>query len=627
MLHDVSAKEVRAATEKIAGSEGFTGATRQQKLLRYIVEQSIQGESSNVKEYVLGLEVFDRPSSFDPRTDSIVRVEARKLRINLEKYYRTAGQHDEIVIQLPKGAYVPVFERRPVDVGAPAALSAPSLTAPASRRKWLMPVAALSLLVVIGAGFIAFAPGPPRMAAGQKHSLAVLPFVNLSSEPESGYFADGLTEQLIHALSGVEGLRVVARTSAYQFKNAKKDIRDIGAALRVSLVLEGSVRKEGRRLVALAQLIDVGSGFHLWSKAYDREVTEALSIQREIADAIVDTLKYQKGSLDEERLASRNAGSAAYEPYLNGLYAENRATRQGLERSISHFQKAIEKDAGFTPAYQGLASSYVALGIYGYWPPGESMPKAKAAAEKAIALGGSIAEAHAILGFTNAVYDWNWAESERHFKQSINRNPGCAACRAWYSLYCLAPMDRAAEANAELAKAVDLDPLSIVFQSFRIAVPLYLGQDGVAISEANQVLTPENRYFAGHLFFAGALRRQGKLQEAAAAAQRAAELSGQHPLALRTLAEIQATQGKPAEARAIVDRLMEAARKQYVSPSAFFYVYQSLNERAKALEWLDKSVEAHDPYLIFMRSWPLREEFRKHPQVEAVRKRVGLPVS
>jgi TolB-like protein len=620
-LIELSGQEqsVLDALEAVLTSDVFVRADRQKRFLRFIVEKALHREADTLKEYVLALEVFDRPPSFNPREDSIVRVEARKLRENLARYHANSGELAPIRISLPKGSYVPRFELRAEAITPTNQLPVPRIRGYAIAGSVGLLLLAITLVFWYRSSLIA------RMGQPAVHSLAVMPFANLGGEPADAYFADGLTEELIHGLSAVEGLRVVARSSVLGYKSKAHDFKEIAENLRVTEVLEGSVRKAGNTRRVTVQLITVPSGFQLWSKEYDSAAGNETGVQETIARAVLHTLKHQAPNVDELKLVARGVQGPAYDLYLHGLYAHDRATRLGLERSIGDLQKALLIDNAYAPAYAAIASSYVALTIYGFWPPGDAVPKAKEAAQRAISLDARLAEPHAVLGFAAAVYDWNWQESERQFQQSIDLNPGCATCHAWYGFYCLSPIRRSAEAERQIDRAVDLDPLSWNFQSFRIAIPFYAAQYDVAIERAKHVLSLSEPFFAGHLFLASALRQKGRLPEALQSARRAAELSGNNPLALRVLADVYASMGDKAEVRAILKRLMDSSRQQHVSPSVFFCVYGSLGDSEEALAWLEKAVEAHDPYVIYMRSWPVPVSVQRDARYSAVVRKLGLP--
>ncbi|MBI3696829.1 MAG: hypothetical protein HY238_18580 [Acidobacteria bacterium] len=338
-------QEIQAQLSKILASPVFAGSDRMSRFLRFTVERALRGEGDRLKEYLLGVEVFDRRSSYDPRIDPIVRVEARRLRSKLEKYYETEGRGDPVRIDFPKGGYSPVLRER--DRAAPAP---------------------------------------------ERRTIAVLPFANLSSDPENEYFSDGLTEELIQALTKVEGLRVVAWSSAFQFKGKARDIRQVGRQLSVDTVLEGSVRRADDRLRITAQLVDVSDGRYLWSQIYEREMKDVFAIQDEISRAIADTPRIK---LTGALVKPYTVNLEAYNLYLRGRFNWNKRTEEGLRKAIEYFEQALAGDAQYAPAYCGLADCYSMLGQYGLSPPREVMPQAKAAATRALDIDEALAEAHA----------------------------------------------------------------------------------------------------------------------------------------------------------------------------------------------------------------------------------------
>ena len=605
-------RAVEAALGRILASPTFDSAERQSRFLRFIVERTLSGESGSIKEYVVGLEVFDRPASFDPQVDSIVRVEAKKLRASLERYYQTEGRSDSMRISMPKGGYVPVFEG----------------TAPESKQRTRRAaITAAAILAVAALATVAWMRyrASARVPPVQITRLAVLPFLNLSGDNNDEYFCDGLTEQLIDLVSHVGGLEVVARTSVFQFKGKAQDIRQIGRALNVNAVLEGSVRKDGTHLRVTAQLNDVEKGFHLWSQTYDRQVQDVIDVQENIARAIAITLRHQVASADEARMTLRYPHNDAYDSYLRGLYAYDRSTEDGLQKSLAFFEKAIDADPRFAPSVYALAASYVALSIYGMWSPERSIPKARQAAQQALELDKNMAEPHAVLGYIAAVYDWNWPEARREFLKAIELNPACAHCRAWYAFYYLAPMQRFPEARDEVEKALSLDPFSGFFQAFRIAVPYFTRQYDLAIEEGTRAAQMNDDNFLVHLFLGTAYRQKGLLEPALAEEKKVALLTGSGPLALRNLGDVYAAMGNREETSRILESLAERAKSAYVNPSTFAMIYGALGDQDQAMKWLERAANEHDPALVFLRSASLFDRYHDKPRFAAVFRRIGLP--
>jgi len=293
-------------------------------------------------------------------------------------------------------------------------------------------------------------------------SIAVLPFTNLSVDKEQEYFCDGMAEEIISALTHVEGLHIVARTSAFAFKGEKLDVREIGKRLNVGTVLEGSVRKAGNRLRISAQLINVADGYHLWSEKYDRDMEDIFAIQDEISLAIVDKLKVKLLGEEKAALVKRYTDNLeAYSLYLKGRYHWSKRTPEGIKKAIQHFKQVIEKDPNYALAHAGLADCYSMLEQARVLPAKEAFPKAKAAVTKALEIDETLAEAHTSLAFVRWYYDWDWAGAEKEFLRAIELNPNYPTGHQWYAVY-LAEMGRPAEAISEIKKAQELDPLLVI---------------------------------------------------------------------------------------------------------------------------------------------------------------------
>ncbi len=380
-----TSEAVQRSLDKLLASRVFQGSGRMSRFLRFSVEYALRGEPAPLKEYVIGVQVFDRGESFDPRTDTIVRVEARRLRAKLKEYYATEGRHDAVAIELSEKGYRAVFKgrtRRPLErVG----------------RHW-KPVLAGALL--LAAGLAAWRLALPRRTASD--SIIVLPFANLSGGTENEYLSDGLTEEILSTLAAVPTLRVVARTSAFQFKGRSGDVRKIGKELGVGRILEGSVRREGRRIRVTAQLINVADGLHLWSKIYDREGSSLLEIEQEITRAVVDALR-----IELRQGGAETTNPQAHELYLKGRYFWHKMTPEYLQKSMRTLEEAIALDPHYAAAHAGLADAY------GYWtnlelePPGESMAKAAGEAQRALELNPDSAEGHFVKAAVLSL-QWDW---------------------------------------------------------------------------------------------------------------------------------------------------------------------------------------------------------------------------
>jgi adenylate cyclase len=338
---------VRGQLEKVLSSPQFARADRSRRFVQYVVEQVLAGNGEQLKETVIGAAVFKRPADYDPRNDSIVRMEAGKLRVRLKEHYLGAGKADPILIDLPKGSYVPALLQVQSNGAVPVVATA------RSRRLWLVLAATLAS-VLLAAILWKLRPAPIS-------SIAVLPLVNLSPDPDTEYFGDGLSEEIIHLLANTEGLSVISQTSSFALKSKGLNVRQIGAQLKVGAVVEGSVRKEGSRMRITAQLIPASDDRHLWSGEFERDVKDAFTVQTEIADEIVHRLqpRLQARPLHATR---RPPDPEAYQLYLQGRYFLNKWSLEGARKSVTYLERAAAKDPNFAPIYASLSHAHFHLG-------------------------------------------------------------------------------------------------------------------------------------------------------------------------------------------------------------------------------------------------------------------------
>jgi serine/threonine-protein kinase len=401
-------QEVHSELRKVLGSSTFSKAERLRKLLEFIVRRAVGFPKEPLKETTIGIELYAAREEFDPRISAVVRVDATRLRAKLREYYASEGSADTVMIQLPKGTYVPVFTSRERSQSSPA--STPDYTA-----------------------------------------LAVLPFSNLSPQPEE-YFSDGLTEAIIHALSAVEGLRVVARTSAFAFKHKNADVREIGSALNVGFVLEGSIRKSGEKLRVNVQCVSTSDGYQLWSRRYDHHVHDIFAVQDEIAGEIVKTVCVNTAGRRHPTEGTDNF--EAYDWYLRGRYHLNRQTSDSLHRAIDCFSQALAGRPGYAAAASGQAVAWMLLGLFSMRAPLEAMPKARETAARALAASERAGEALSVAACARAMYDWDWHGADALFQKSLAVQPGNAFSMHMYAMFALLPLARIDEALRRLMKRV-----------------------------------------------------------------------------------------------------------------------------------------------------------------------------
>ena len=457
-------------------------------------------------------------------------------------------------------------------------------------------------------------------------SIAVLPFENLSSESEQEYFCDGITEELINALTQVEGLRVVARTSAFAFKRLHRDIRKIGEALNVGLVVEGTVRKAGDRLRITAQLINVLSGYHLWSQQYDRKLKDVFAIQEEIAQAIVKALRIRLvGQLNRSLVNKYTDNLEAYDLYFKGLHRWHKQTKEEMKRACRYFEQAVQTDPNYVPACVGLSDCYRLLGFWGALSPQEVMPKAKTAAVKALEIDDTIGEAHRALAGVKGLYDWDdWPGTEREYLRAIELNPADAITRQSYAIVYLAPMGRLDEAIEQMRVAEEIDPLS-PFHCTIVGWALYLaGRYAEAIEQCRKALRLDPNFHLAHLVKGWAYEQKSGFEEALDSFENARSSAGSIPLVLGSLAHCHALGGATKEATKLLDDLKGMSTERYVPPLEIAVIYAGLREKDLALEWLNKAYADRTPRLTLFRVDPRFDSLRTEPQFTVLLNKMGL---
>jgi TolB-like protein/tetratricopeptide (TPR) repeat protein len=582
-----------AQLEKILTSEVFARADRMSRFLRFVVQETLKGKGAQLKEYLIGVEVFDRGAAYDPRTDPVVRGEARRLRAKLMEYYEHEGKDDAVRIQLPKGSYAVVFQT-------------------------------FNTLSDI----VATDPVPTSVRSGTAgaKSIAVLPFLNLSPKPENEYFGDGLTEEIIHALGKVNGMSVVARTSVFQYKGKAYDIRQIGEQLCVQTVLEGSVRTSGDRLRVTAQLVNASDGYHLWSETYDRSMVDLFAIQEELSVAIVNTLR-QYWSVPVELPPARRPSSnlEAYHLFLKGRFFVQKRTEEGLRRGIEFFEQAIRLDPGYADPYAGLAECFSLLTHKGLEMPRNVMPKAKSAALKALALDGQVPEAHIALGFVRSTYDWEWEEAEDHYLQALQTNSHSKAeAHHWYASDFLTPLGRLDEALYHIQQSKYLDPLSHLTNSSLGFVRISRREYDEAIDHFRRCLEIEPDYYHFHTFLGRAFALKGDLDFALKCFERGRELSGDLPYVRGILAHCYGLMGREKEAEDILNGLLRLSKRRYVSSMTLALIYIGLNRFDEALRCIEKAYQVMEGPLVFLNIYPTYDPIRDHPRCQEMIRSMGL---
>ncbi|HEX3274042.1 MAG TPA: protein kinase [Gemmatimonadales bacterium] len=455
-------------------------------------------------------------------------------------------------------------------------------------------------------------------------AVAVIPFVNASADPDNEYFSDGITEELITALTQVEGLEVASRTSVFALKGERSDVRALGARLGVSTVLEGSVRRAGNRLRITARLTSVRDGRTLWSERYDRELADVFAIQDEIARTIVDTLRATLlHDLGDPVPVRYTANFKAYHLYLKGRHAWNRRTQDSIAEGIRFFEAAIAEDPDYALAYTGLADSYALQLDYRGAPVREGLERARTEAQRALLLDDSLAEAHTSLAWVIFVYDWDWPLAARHFRRALELNPRYPVARQWHAWFQIA-MGRTQLALSEARQAIALDPASVSIRRTMGWLLYYARQPELALDQLRRALTMDPGAEETHRLLGLAHLQRGQLDEAAAAFREAIAISGSPALAEAGLGAVAVAQGRPEEARRLLAELERRRREHYVTPVALAILAAALGDTDAAFGWLERAYQERRGWLAYLNVEPTLDGLRDDPRFRRLLDRMRL---
>lgn len=571
-------EKVRLQLRRILTSKSFRQVDRLQGFLTFVVEEMLSGRGDKLKEFLIGVEVFGKEASFDPRMDPLVRVQARRLRARLVRYYREEGQNDEVVIELPKGGYEPVFQRREV-TGMKRSVSA---------------------------------------ALVSRNTILVQAFEDDTPNRELGYFCNGLRQEIIHVLSGMDNVRIAASEQV-------RDASEPWGQMNVAMIVGGSVRKSRETLRITINLIDSASNCYLWSEFIDRDLSDVLRVQEEVAQRVLQKLQAEFSGTGNARGGKRPTENlAAHNLYLQGRYHVNQRTEQGLRKAVEFFDKAIAEDPHHAPSYSGLADAHGLLAHYGVLAPAEICTKAASNAAWAVLLDEESAEAHASLAHVKATQDWDWRGAEREFQRAISLNPRYATARHWYAMSCLVPLARLDEALEELQRAQALDPVSSIIAR-DIAVTHYYKRDFELALEQCDHTIEQNPHFSAAYWTLGLVQDEREdFEEAIAAFQRAIQLSPPSPRIQGALGRTFARAGKPRQAHKILDELREQAQKRYVSPFELASIYFALNQLEQGFQWLTKAFQDRCFELVAIKVDPKFDSVANDPRFAALFSQLGL---
>jgi TolB-like protein/DNA-binding winged helix-turn-helix (wHTH) protein/Tfp pilus assembly protein PilF len=515
----------------------------------------------------------------------------------------------------------PVEEFSCSDPSASVVLPAPAQLLSIRWRVLLTAAAALALFstaLVLYRGRSAKGTNQPRIK-----SLAVLPLKNLSADPTQEYLADGMTEALIGRLAGIHDLRVISRTSVMRYKNTKEALPEIAKTLGVDAIVEGSVIRDGNRIRVHAQLIRAATDEHFWSEAYDRELRNVLSLQSDVAQSIARRVEVTITEEEHARLSSaRTVDPEAYEAYLKGRYYWNKRTADSMPKAALYFEQAISRDPGYGAAYSGLADCNSGLAWHGFMSPAEVLPKAYAAAQKAVEIDSQSAEAHASLALV-LDHKWDWAGAEAEFKRALELNPQYANAHHWYGDY-LSIQGRHDEAQVEAKRALELDPLNLMIGTW-VGLRYYLARRyDRAMEQSRNTVDLDPNFAAAHLILGESYVQQGKHKEGLDELQKAASLSGGSPLYTAQVGASLARAGEKKEALRVIRELRDISTKRYVSPYGIAQVYAALNDKEQTFNWLETAYRDRTVWMSYLAVDPVFDSIRSEARFRDLLHRVGL---
>jgi TolB-like protein/DNA-binding winged helix-turn-helix (wHTH) protein/Tfp pilus assembly protein PilF len=486
----------------------------------------------------------------------------------------------------------------------------------------LLVIGTLTLAIVITGLVIrnARSTAPPKPI----ESLAVLPFTNMSNDPELDYVSDGITEDLINRLSQVPRLKIIAHNSVFHYKGKQIDPKGVGSALDVQALLVGRVTQRGDDLSVSAELIDARDGSHIWGTRYDRKTTDLKFLQQELPQDITKSLFSRLATAEQKPGPRRYTDDAeAYQNYLKGRYFWNKRTEAGLQKGIDYFQKSVERDPSYALAYAGLADSYIIQANWRFAPAAEAYERSRAAARRALELDPQLAEAKTSLAYTTLLYQWDWNAAEKGFREAIALNPNYASAHHFYSI-CLLTAGRQAEALAEIQRAQELDPLSLIITSVHGWIHYESRQFDQATDYFRKTLEMDSQYVPALLDLGACYLRRGDNQKAMEQFQKARAVGGDTSRVLADLAQAYALTGQRSSALKILGQIEQSSN--FVSPWDLSFVYAALGQKAKAIELLEKATDEKVGWVISLGVEPGFDSLRSEPRFQKLKERVGIPI-
>ncbi len=476
-----------------------------------------------------------------------------------------------------------------------------------------------------GYRFIGVVEVPRQSRPTAIESIAVLPLENLSRDPEQEYFTDGLTEALITSLAKISALRVVSRTTAMHYKGVHRPVREIASEVKADAVVEGTVLRSGERVRISIQLIDAHRDTHLWAESYERDLQNVLTLHSEIARAVATEIQIKLTPMDQQQLAAGQTGDTrAYEAYLKARYYWNKFTPQGVTKAVEYFQQAIAIDPGYSVAYTGLADCSSRMGWWGFVSPEQGFGAGRSAAQKAVDLAPSLAEAHGSLAWAIMHYDWDLVTAEKEFRRALELNSNYMSVQHFYAAS-LAAMTRWDDAMVEIKRVLRLDPLSLIANMTAAKILAHAHRFEESVSYSRSALEIDPAFPSARWTLAMAFHGLGDYEQAIAEIRKAMECSGNHGIYISALGSTYAASGKRDEAFNAINQLEDLAMQRYVMPDWIAYIYACLNEKDQAFHWLAKAYDGRSAWLPYAAGFFWLDNLRSDPRFDALLRRMNFP--
>jgi len=615
------AAEIRAQLDRILSNFATSGANRRSRLLRYLVEQALEDRSESLKESVIATQVFDRAPGYDPQIDSVVRVEIGRLRARLAEYYERAGADDTVRIEIPRGAYRPVFvfrEAVPEPV-APQPVAEPAQVEPPARpvsRNWVWMAASVAALALIAVTVWRIRTSAPALPA----AIAVLPFLNLSGNPADEYLADGISEELTETLAEFNDLHVVARTSAFEYKGKSVNVSEIGRNLGAGAVLEGSVARRDGRLRVIAQLVRTSDGYHLWSHSYDATLAELPPVEAGIARATREKLS-PAAPVGPAKEASAARDPEAHDLYMRAVYEFNQRTPASTRQAMDLARQAAQKDPSFAQLYVLMAAGESQLIQFQAEPPRAATERAWQDIAKALTYDPNNSGAHAqkaLLAYTD---QWDWPQAEQEFKSALAAGSHGSAENLYG--WCLITRGRFEEARRRLQAAAELDPLSLGPQLNQVEELLAEQKYADAKRKVDQILRTAPSNFVALSLASSVAYWQRDCAGAQSASAKILALFPQAPGVRVSRVAAESVCGHPEEAKADAAELIRLPNS-YLSPYTIAAMSALGGDTDPAILQLQRSAELREPRLLMLKVDRVFDSIRQDSRFIALERKLGL---